>query len=307
MGTIVVHEGEIAQRNSAVQVIDRLSTSLGGGVLCSRDPAVMSVRDELTDLIPAEFEGVTRFFLPIAPKMPGDGVGRFSAYTSTFAPMTSLADQKQSGANYALKLVVAGSVAYDRWTLTAGDWLWIPAGGEYSLTSLELGAVVFTALPSVDDSGGQGALEELLESFTRVDEVDALLSSRAGGDFMTSRDPGTREALVSLGDAGPLAERADGVTHRWLPFAPHMPKATLPVLDGRFFAWLSMLEPGVAIPRHSHGLEKIADIKVVISGSIHCGDRELTAGDWLWAPSGGSYEFTAGTTGALLMGGWPWN
>jgi hypothetical protein len=54
-------------------------------------------------------------------------------------------------------------------------------------------------------------------------------------------------------------------------------------------------------------LERIADFKLVISGSIHCKGQELTAGDWLWAPSGETYEFTAGDNGGLLVAGWPWN
>ena len=82
---------------------------------------------------------------------------------------------------------------------------------------------------------------------------------------------------------------------------------TAPSTDGRFFAWLSVLAPDVVVPRHTHPLEKIADFKVVVNGSIHAKGRELVQGDWLWAPTGGSYEFTAGPAGALLVAGWPWN
>jgi glyoxylate utilization-related uncharacterized protein len=298
------HEDEIAQRNRAVDVLEGLAASLGSGILCSKDRPVIGVREQLTDLIPAEFDGVSRVFLPVAPRMPSEGMGRFTAYTSRMAPGSAIEHRCLHEADFALKIVVEGSALYDGMTLTAGDWVWIPAACGYSFTALDAGAVVFTALTCVHDAA---ATDELLASLARVEEVDVLLRSRAGGDFMTSRDSGTCDALVALGEGDWGGERAAGVTHHPLPFAPRMPTAVLPVLDGRFFAWLAEIAPGTLIPRHSHALEQIADIKVVIKGSIRCDDRELTAGDWLWAPAGGSYTFTAGQTGALLLGGWPWN
>jgi quercetin dioxygenase-like cupin family protein len=305
MSPILSHEAEIAQRDHAVEVIDELAVRLGGHILCSKDPEALSCREAMVDLIPAEFDGVTREFIPIAPPMPTGGVGRFSAYTSIFEPGARIDNQALSGTTFALHVVIDGALSYDGWTLTSGDWVWVPAGHAYSLAALDSGAGVFTALPCVDADGGHLVLDELL--FRGIDSVAPLVTPRAEGDFVTSRDGAIEDALERLAKDGVLPGPTPGVTHLPLPFAPPMPRAALPVLDGRFFAWLARIEPGTVIPRHTHPLEQIADIKVVLSGSIHCGDRDLVAGDWLWAPSGGSYTFKVGAEGALLLSGWPWN
>jgi quercetin dioxygenase-like cupin family protein len=297
---------ELAQRNHAVEVIgsieQRLHADHPGRILCSRDASVVAVQAELTNLIPAEFAGVTRVFMPFAPVMPSDGTGRFSAYTSRLSRGATVAEHSLVHADHALKVVISGSITFQGQVLTAGDWLWIPGGKSYSFTAEKFGAVVFTVLPCV---GETSEVDPYLGSFIQIDEVDAVLKRQAASDFITSRDPGLAEAISSLRDLRIVAEQADGVEHRVLPFAPHMPVA--PATDGRFFAWMSLLEPHTRVPRHSHPLERIADFKVVVNGSIHSRGRELTAGDWLWAPTDGSYEFTAGESGALLLAGWPWN
>jgi hypothetical protein len=67
------------------------------------------------------------------------------------------------------------------------------------------------------------------------------------------------------------------------------------------------LRPNITIPPHSHELERLADFKIVIDGSIICKGYELTEGDWLCVPSGRSYTFAAGDKGAVLIRGWPWH
>jgi len=296
-------DAELAQRNHAVGMIASIAGNFPESrVLCSRDARVVAAWPTLTDLIPAEFPGVTRHFLPLAPPMPSDGTGRFSAYTSRLAGGATVAEHSLTGSDHALKVVISGSIVFRGQTLTAGDWLWIAGGESYTYTAESFGASVFTILPCVGETAESS---RFATGFDRIDGVDEMLRAQAAGDFVTSRDPGLREAVATLRDLSLVAEQTPGVEHTVLPFAPHMP--TAPSTDGRFFAWLSVLEPGTVVPRHTHPLENIADFKVVVNGSIHSKGRELVQGDWLWAPTGGSYEFTSGTSGALLVAGWPWN
>jgi hypothetical protein len=110
--------------------------------------------------------------------------------------------------------------------------------------------------------------------------------------------------LASLREVAIGDEQVEGARTTVLPFAPQMPRIEE---EGRFFAWISHLRPNVSIPPHSHELERLADFKMVIDGSIICKGHELTEGDWLWVPSGRSYTFEAGDKGAVLISGWPWN
>ena len=287
---------DIDERNSAVKKLDMLIAQLaektGSAAFCSRDSDVAAARSELLDLIPAHFSGVTRWFLPVASPMPSDGNGRFSAYTTCLASGAEVAGQKLEASIGALKVVVSGSIAFRGHSLTAGDWIWLPAGEIYGFTAEKFGAVLFTVLPCVPE-------------IETGDRVFGLHNADFSGGFVTSRDPSVAGATVSLGQVEQYAERAAGVTHSFFPFAPTMPVTD--VEDGRFLAWLARIEPNTAIPAHVHDLEKLADYKLVISGSIVCRGKELTAGDWLWAPAGGAYAFTAGDQGALLLAGWPWN
>ncbi|GAA2445817.1 hypothetical protein GCM10010191_73450 [Actinomadura vinacea] len=302
---LAVTQNERELRDQAVARILSLDVA-EHDALCSKDPEVAALRPLMRDLIPADFPGVTRWFLPVAPEMPEAGAGRFAAYLSRLEAGATVSASGPVRSAYVLKVVLTGAVRFEGRTLTAGDWLWVPTDRPYAFTAGDLGAVLFSALPCVapepDASDGAGPA---------LDGLGTSLLSRAARGFVTSRDPGVDAAvrdLAGLGRAtglGDFAERADGVAHRFLPFAPPMPQA--PRGSGRFFVWQSLLEPGTRVPRHSHELERLADYKVVISGSLLCAGRELTAGDWLWAPAGESYEFTAGETGALLVAGWPYN
>lgn len=289
-------EGE--ERDLAIVKLDKLIHQLGQdaktnrGVLCSRDPEVIAAKPELTDLIPAHFPGVKRWFLPVGPLMPSDGTGRFSAYTSCLASGAAITPRQLDADIGALKVVVSGSIEFRGRSLTAGDWVWLPAGETYGYRAEKLGSVLFTVLPCVAD-------------IENADEFAGLPSAVASGTFVTSRDPGVTAATVSLGQLEQHAETGEGVAHSFFPFAPRMPVTD--VKDGRFFAWLARIAPDTVIPAHTHDLEKLADFKLVISGSIVGNGRELTAGDWIWAPAGRPYNFTVGEQGALLFNQWPWN
>lgn len=152
--------------------------------------------------------------------------------------------------------------------------------------------MLFTVLPCVAD-------------IENADEVVGLPNIVASGIFVTSRDPSVTAATVSLEQLEQHVETGEGVAHSFFPFAPHMPVTD--VKDGHFITWLARIAPDTVIPTHTLDLEKVADFKLFISGSIFGNGRELTAGDWIWAPAGGSYDFTIGEQGALLLGQWPWN
>jgi len=284
VSTLVFSEHE--ERDVAAAKLDTLVQNLSSHVLCSRDPDVLAAKPDLTDLIPAHFEGVKRWFLPIAPLMPSDGNGRFSAFTSSYAPGATVTPRSVDAFIGAMKVVVSGSIQFRGHSLTAGDWIWLPAGETYTYTAEYLGSVVFTVLPCVEDAGENIGLP--------VTET-----------FVTSRDPKVTSATASLPHLMQYTETGEGITHTFFPFAPRMPAT--PNKDGRFFAWLAHIAPGANVPGHIHELERLADYKLVINGSITSNGRELTAGDWLWAPAGTAYNFTVGDRGALLIAGWPHN
>ena len=286
------------ERDLAALKIDKLVHRLGQdaktntGVLCSRDPEVIAAKPELIDLIPSHFPGVKRWFLPVAPFMPSNGKGHFSAYTTCLASGATIAPRRLDTDIGALKVVVSGSIEFRGRSLTAGDWIWLPVGETYDYSAKKLGSVVFTVLPCVANN-------------ENTDDAIGLSSAVASGTFVTSRDPRVTAEPVSLGQLEQHVETGEGVTHGFFPFAPRMPLTNAG--DGRFFAWLARIAPDTKIPHHTHDLEKLADYKLVISGSIFGNGRELTAGDWIWASAGESYNFTAGEQGALLIAGWPHN
>ena len=286
------------ERDLAAAKLDKLIYRLrqdaktNTGVLCSRDPEVIAAKPELTDLIPAHFPGVKRWFLPVAPLMPSDSNGRFSAYTSCLASGAAITPRRLDTNIGTLKVVVSGSIEFRGRSLTAGDQIWLPAGETYDYSAEKLGSVLFTMLPCV-------------AGIENTNDAAGLASAVASGTFVTSRDPSVTAATVSLRQLEQHAETGEGVTHSFFPFAPRMPVTDIE--DGRFFAQLARIAPDTKIPAHTHDLEKLADYKLVISGSIFGNGRELTAGDWIWAPAGDSYNFTVGEQGALLIAGWPHN
>lgn len=302
MSVAVTRRTEVEQRDHAVTVLDALGLDTPDRILCSRDPAVLAARAQLVDLVPADFAGVSRLFLPVAPSMPSGGIGRFGAYLSTLDQGATISSRMLDGASYALKVVLRGEVSFASHSLTAGDWMWIPSSQPYEVEVGASGASMFTAIPCAEF---EGTTDSSRVAFRHLDRVDDIVTRWAAGDFVTSRDTGIADAVSTLPQIDAIAEAGDGVTHTFLPFWPKMP--VVPNADGRFFAWISKLEAGVDIPRHTHTLEMLADFKVVIEGRISCKDRELTTGDWLWAPTGTTYSFKAGEEGALLLSGWPWN
>jgi hypothetical protein len=211
------------------------------------------------------------------------GAGRYAAYFSRLDPRQVVTRQIDHQ-HYELKTVVSGSIIHNGLTLTAGDWLWAPAGEQFMYAAGSFGCVLFTQWP-----------------YTEHADV-AQLGARLGQRATSSRDPQIEEQARTTRDQ--LGHLVEG-DHQFIPFAPTMPGAATGA--GRFFQWMSRIDPNTTIPGHKHPLEKLGDMKVVITGSLTFQGRELSAGDWLWVPSGEAYTFSSGDRGAILMSGWPYN
>jgi quercetin dioxygenase-like cupin family protein len=296
---------ETKYRDPAVKTIERLAASLhsGGkeGILCSRDPKVIAAGNDLENLIPADFEGVKRFFLPFAPVMPKSNTGRYSAYYALLPPNTAIPKHSLESEKYALKVVLSGAIGFNGHWLTTGDWLWIPAGESYEFTSGDFGALLLTTLPYCEDD------ERSSDRHKQIAEAEAAVNSQVGNRATTCNHPVSKSAMKKLRNIGAdqIPEHVDGAVHWFLPFAPRMPANE--ESEGRYFAWIAVLDPNTVIPNHSHAMEKLGDMKVVLSGSIMHDDEELTAGDWLWIPAGEKYNFKVGNKGATIVAMWPFN
>lgn len=76
-------------------------------------------------------------------------------------------------------------------------------------------------------------------------------------------------------------------------------KTRLPVFfEKETTLYISSGAPGTKVPKHSH--DEGDGIRFMISGSIHYGDMELSAGDWMFVPAGVPYEFEVGPMGATM-------
>ncbi|KAH8194470.1 hypothetical protein TruAng_011368 [Truncatella angustata] len=157
---------------ATVQIVDRILNDLGHennkatGVITSRCPGFIAAKPELANLVSPSFEGVKRWVVPMA----------------AITPRTL--DAKEIGA---LKVVVSGSIERGggNHSLTQGDWVWLPAGGEYSFRAEESGAVLFTILPCVADT-------------TDVGEKVGLLNKLVDGTFITPRDAYIKALEIKL-------------------------------------------------------------------------------------------------------------
>ena len=168
--------------------------------------------------------------------------------------------------------------------MTAGDWIWAHEDEEYTYKVGDVGAVIFTQWPSTTLDG---------------------LPTYDGDDFKNIISCSTDEKVLKVMsiNKNSLPQYSEG-DHKFLPFTPTMPNKAE---RGRFFTWMSRIAPNTSIPNHSHPLEKLADIKIIVEGSVKIDGKELTAGNWFWVPEGENYSFSTGKLGATLISGWPWN
>jgi maltoporin len=105
------------------------------------------------------------------------------------------------------------------------------------------------------------------------------------GKIVTSRDHEVTHAVKSL----MVSNVPSGFT-KW----------QLPVFqDGPTQFFFSYAAPGVDVPQHSH--DEGDGVRVILHGSIHFGDKELVAGDWMFIPKGVPYAFKVGDRGAGIF------
>jgi quercetin dioxygenase-like cupin family protein len=101
--------------------------SLGKGVITSRDPGIAAVtRDLKRSGMPA---GVEQWLLPLIVG-PQDGVLYFRSQLEPGAVVPS-----HSHTHSVFRVVVDGELKFGRKTLTAGDWMYVPAGVSYSIAA----------------------------------------------------------------------------------------------------------------------------------------------------------------------------
>jgi hypothetical protein len=96
---------------------------LGRGILTSKDPEVLKVTNVLkVDIIP---DGFQKWQLPFYLDKPSQ------MYISAGAPFTRVAKHSHNEGD-GVRFIMSGSILYNGKELTAGDWMFIPAGEPYS-------------------------------------------------------------------------------------------------------------------------------------------------------------------------------
>jgi len=96
---------------------------LGHGILTSRDRDVLKVTNLLkVDNIP---DGFQKWQLPISLERPSQ------MYISAGAPFTKVPEHSHNDGD-GIRFIMSGSIFYKGRELTAGDWMFIPAGEPYS-------------------------------------------------------------------------------------------------------------------------------------------------------------------------------
>jgi len=310
MSTTPAHQqhDEIAQRNAAIPKLEKLYNELlrksPSGILCSRQPAVLEAsQKDLVNVISPEFAGVKRWYLPIAPHVPvaSEGKHRYYAYYALFQPNTVIPNHCHNFSIGELIVIITGSLFFLDQELTVGDWLWIPPGKEYSLRAGSKGAYVLTTWPATEntteDTKNPPNPKVQDVGLALIQAVDTYLDTNVNHRNTTSRDALVVAAFEKLVD--PLPQRWPGVQRWFFPYGYRAPD--LKDYDGRYLAYIAHIEPGVVISDHTHPIERLADKRVILSGSITAEGKELTAGDFFWVTAGTKYSFVAGKTGAVTL------
>jgi len=121
------------------------------------------------------------------------------------------------------------------------------------------------------------------QGLQRIHEAVKKFGLKAG-TIVTSRDPGAEKLRTAL--------IVDNVP-------PGFKKWQLPVyLSKPSQLFITVAEPGVAAPPHSH--DEGDGVRFILAGSIIYEGKELTAGDWMFVPARVSYSFKTGPFGASM-------
>ena len=98
-------------------------------ILTSRDPGISDMREDLR--VSGLPEGFEMWQLPVT-------VGRTLQFIGVAAPRARMPAHRHN--QPVLRVILSGSITYEGKELTAGDWMYIPAGKEYSFQAGHLGA-----------------------------------------------------------------------------------------------------------------------------------------------------------------------
>jgi len=122
------------------------------------------------------------------------------------------------------------------------------------------------------------------EGLRRLNELTRHAGFSAERRIVTSRD----KDVVALRGALRVSSVPSGF-HKW----------QLPViLSEPSQLYLTVGEPNASVPEHSH--PEGDGIRFIVSGSIHYGEHELHAGDWMFIPAGVPYSMRVGDLGAVM-------
>jgi mannose-6-phosphate isomerase-like protein (cupin superfamily) len=115
------------------EVTEKTGVKLERRIVTSKDKAAMQLMEALkVDNIP---DGFTKWQLPVHLEAPSQ-LFMTSAAPNSKAPMHSHRDGD------GIRFIVSGSIIYNGQELTAGDWMFIPAGHRYSFEVGRFGAMM---------------------------------------------------------------------------------------------------------------------------------------------------------------------
>ncbi|HEV2027216.1 MAG TPA: hypothetical protein VGS16_01635 [Candidatus Dormibacteraeota bacterium] len=131
----------------------------------------------------------------------------------------------------------------------------------------------------LDREGGK------LKGVTRGKDALKKAGVKGGRRIITSQDPGMDEAIRSL----PRGRMPKGFQSWQIP---------IPLGSDSEIGFITVGQPNAVVPEHAHPGEVF---RMVTSGSIHFKGKVLTAGHWMYVPSGIPYGFTAGPLGCIVF------
>jgi hypothetical protein len=104
-----------------------------GGILTSRDESVARAQDLLA--VSEVPKGFTKWQLPVYLSNP-------SQLFITAAEPGAVTPEHSHDEGDGIRFIAAGSIHYNDTELTAGDWMYVPAGSRYSFTVGKFGALM---------------------------------------------------------------------------------------------------------------------------------------------------------------------
>lgn len=122
------------------------------------------------------------------------------------------------------------------------------------------------------------------QGLERIERASKQTGIKLERRILTSRDPEVAKLTHVLG----VTNIPDGFQKWQLPVYLNAPSQL----------FISSAAPNATVAAHAH---RDGDgIRFIVAGSILYRDQELTAGDWMFIPSGMEYSFSVGRLGATM-------